>query len=113
MATAGPGRAQPEADRSPVDRAARNVGVGCFTFIAGLFSGAMIGVLIAKIVGGVTRCAPGAEGQPCDWHIYAGYGAVTGAILLPTIALGRLMIGDAAARRGERAAAGGEHSNRG
>ena len=73
-----------------VDVTARNIGVGCFTGIAGFFSGAMFGVLIAKIVGTVTKCASGLNGQPCDWHVYAGVGGLIGMISLPTLVLWRL-----------------------
>jgi hypothetical protein len=97
-------------DPDRVNRIARNFGVGCFTFVAGLFGGGVIAVLIAKIVGEATGCKPGTDGQPCNWHIYAGYGALAGALLLPTIALSRLFLGDAAARR---AANNAEQSNRG
>ena len=72
------------------DYTARNIGVGCFTAIAGFFSGAMFAVLLGKIVGAVRGCAAGPEGQPCNWHIYAGVGALIGAISLPTVVLWRL-----------------------
>ena len=72
------------------DVVARNIGVGCFTGVAGFFSGAMFAVLIAKIVGAATGCASGTNGQPCNWHIYAGVGGLIGAISLPTVVLWRL-----------------------
>ena len=75
-------------------RVARNVGVGCVTAVAGLFSGAMFAVLIAKIVGGIRKCPTLEHGAPCDWHIYAGVGAVIGLVTLPTIALRRLRASD-------------------
>ena len=89
-------------DEEVESRAARNIGVGCFTGVAGFFSGAMFAVLIAKIVGSVRGCAPGSEGQPCDWHIYAGVGAVIGAISLPTLALWRLRRPKEPVRHSER-----------
>jgi len=62
---------------------ARNVGVGCVMTFAGFFGGGMIAVLIAKIVGSVQGCKP-PEGLPaCNWWVYAGIGAVIGAITLP------------------------------
>ena len=78
----------PESDREGV--VARNVGVGCLTTMAGFFSGGMIAVLIAKFVGSVQGCKP-PEGLPaCNWWVYAGIGAVVGALTLPVLALRRL-----------------------
>ena len=72
------------------DRTARNIGVGCFTAFIGLWSGAMVAVLIGKIVEGL-RGAPSCEGLPmCNWNVYAGIGAVIGAVTLPVLALARL-----------------------
>jgi hypothetical protein len=70
---------------------ARNVGVGCVTAVAGFFSGGMIAVFVAKVVGSVQGCQP-AEGLPaCNWWVYAGIGAVVGAVTLPVLALRRLV----------------------
>ena len=70
---------------------ARNVGVGCITAVAGFFSGGMIAVFVAKVVGSVGGCQP-AEGLPaCNWWVYAGIGAVVGALTLPVLALRRLV----------------------
>jgi hypothetical protein len=69
---------------------ARNVGVGCVTTSAGFFSGGMIGVMVGKFVGSIQGCQP-AEGLPaCNWWVYAGIGAVLGALTLPAVALIRL-----------------------
>lgn len=80
-------------------RTATYVGVGCFTAFAGWWSGGMIAVLIAKIVGAVQGCPAGEHGEPCNWYVYAAVGAVLGAISLPILALRRLRRGDAAQRR--------------
>ncbi len=80
------------------DRTARNVGVGCVTAVAGFFSGAMVGVFVAKMVGSIRGCRP-AEGLPaCDWHVYAGIGMLIGVLTLPVLALRRLRQSDSAAR---------------
>jgi hypothetical protein len=63
-------------------------GIGCFTVIAGFAGGGMIGVLIAKIAGAAQRCPTEAEtGAPCNWFTFAVFGALIGAVLLPTIAI--------------------------
>jgi hypothetical protein len=64
--------------------------VGCFTGVAGMFSGGMVGVLVAKIVGWATKCVP-IEGLPaCNWWIFAGWGGAIGVVTLPAIVLWRL-----------------------
>jgi hypothetical protein len=80
--------ASPQLDRAGV--IGRNIGVGCVTTVAGFFSGGMIGVLVAKFVGSMQGCRP-PEGLPaCNWWVYAGIGAVVGALTLPVLALTRL-----------------------
>jgi hypothetical protein len=72
------------------DVIARNIGVGCFSTVAGFFSGGMVGVFVGKMVGSVQGCRP-PEGLPaCDWYVYAGIGALIGAVTLPVLALRRL-----------------------
>src|SRR5689334_21455431 len=72
------------------DRTARNIGVGCFTTFIGLWSGAMIAVLVGKIVEAV-RGTPACAGVPvCNWNVYAAVGALLGATTLPILALNRL-----------------------
>ena len=72
------------------DRTARNIGVGCFTTFIGVWSGAMVAVLIGKFVEGM-RGAPSCQGLPlCNWHVYAAAGAVVGAVTLPLLVLSRL-----------------------
>ena len=78
----------PEPDREGI--IARNIGVGCITLMAGFFSGGMIAVLVAKFVGSAQGCKP-PEGLPaCNWWVYAGIGAIIGALTLPVLALRRL-----------------------
>ena len=80
--------AVPESDREGI--VARNLGVGCLTTVAGFFSGGMIAVLVGKFVGSMQGCKP-PEGLPaCNWWVYAGIGAVIGALTLPVLALRRL-----------------------
>jgi hypothetical protein len=71
------------------DRMARNIGVGCFTAFAGFWSGGMVAVLIGRIVEEIRRVKP-CEGLPvCNWELYAGTGALIGAVSLPLLALAR------------------------
>lgn len=80
--------AAPDSDREGI--VGRNIGVGCVTTVAGFFSGGMIAVLVAKFVGSLQRCEP-PQGLPaCNWWVYAGIGAVVGALTLPALALIRL-----------------------
>ena len=81
-------------------------GVGCVTLVGGLWSGAMIGVMIGELVGFFLR-VPDCQGLPvsCNWAAYAGVGALVGGISLPALALWRLR------RRGDGGSNG--TSNRG
>ncbi|HYW30757.1 MAG TPA: hypothetical protein VE869_04555 [Gemmatimonas sp.] len=97
-----------EGARVSEDRVGRNIGVGCFTFFIGGVSGGMTGVLIGKLVSFFTR-APACEGVPlCNWYVFAGYGALVGALSLPVFAIWRLRRADL---RSDGAAA--DSSNRG
>jgi hypothetical protein len=79
------------------DRRAQYIGLGCFSAFAGLFSGGMILVLVAKFVGIFRRCTP-PEGLPaCDWHVYALAGMILGAVSLPILVLRRVRRRGAAA----------------
>jgi hypothetical protein len=70
------------------------LGVGCLTFFAGAAGGAMTSVLIAKVAGVVRNCAPDREtGAPCGWYTFAVWGALLGALLLPTAVLWRIRQG--------------------
>jgi len=84
----------------PQDRVGRNIGVGCFTFFIGAASGAMSGVFLGKAVGFFTRCEPIAGLPACDWNVFAGWGALIGALSLPTLALWRLRRADRKAGTG-------------
>ena len=71
-------------------RAARNIGVGCVTAVAGFFSGGMVGVFFAKIIGSIQRCEP-PEGVPaCNWPLYAVIGMGVGVLTLPSLVLWRM-----------------------
>ena len=64
--------------------------IGCLMVPLGAISMAMVGVLVSKIVAWATK-APTCPGIPtCDWHVYAGWGALFGAVTLPTLVLWRL-----------------------
>lgn len=91
------------ADTNPDEyRLERRIGVGCVSIVAGFFSGGMIGVLVAKIVGSIRGCQP-PEGLPaCDWHIYAGVGMLLGVTTLPLLIVRRMTRKDAAERISER-----------
>ena len=65
-------------------------GVGCFSLFIGTISGAMVGALVSKYVAFFAR-APECEGVPaCDWHVYAGSGALVGAVTLFVLVMWRL-----------------------
>ena len=67
----------------------RNLFIGCFMTPLGMMSGAMVGVLVSKVVAWLTR-APACEGIPtCNWYVYAGWGALVG-LTLPALVLHRL-----------------------
>ena len=85
------GGGEGDAAESASDTRPHYFGVGCFTVFAGFAGGGMIGVLIAKLVGFAQRCPSEAEtGAPCSWFTFAVFGAIAGAVLLPTIAISSL-----------------------
>jgi hypothetical protein len=97
------GGKQPAARGDAHDGPAQYLGVGCVTLFAGLAGGGMIAVLIAKIVGVATRCPSDPEtGAPCDWFTYAVYGALIGAIVVPTVSIWFLRRSRKRARNSER-----------
>ena len=88
---ASEGREGADAPEKASDTSPHYFGVGCFTVFAGFAGGGMIGVLIAKIVGFAGRCPSEAEtGAPCRWFTFAVFGAIAGAVILPTIAISSL-----------------------
>ncbi len=70
--------------------------------IVGYFAGGMIGVAVAKMVGGFQNCAP-AEGFPaCNFQMYLQVGSMAGVIILPGFIVWRLWQSDAAHRNSQR-----------
>jgi hypothetical protein len=63
--------------------------------VAGGFAGGgMVSVLIAKFVGAAMHCPSDSEtGAPCSWFQFWFFGAVIGAVVLPTIAISLLRRG--------------------
>lgn len=73
--------------RAPTPRSTY-FGIGCITAVAGFVGGGMIAVLVARIVGALTRCTADSEtGAPCGWTTYWFVGALAGLVLLPSIAI--------------------------
>ena len=68
----------------------------------GYLAGGMIAVGVAKLVGGLRRCAPPAGYPACDFELYLRVGTALGAVLLPGVIIWRLWQSDAARRRSER-----------
>jgi hypothetical protein len=66
------------------------MGLGCFLMVPGFFGGGMLGVTVAWIVTGLTRCTAPAELPACNMWPYLAIGAVAGAIVLPSIVLWRV-----------------------
>lgn len=100
MTTGNDPRESAETQAEP--QLAAYLGIGCLTTLAGFAGGGMIAVLVAKIVGSLTRCAADTEtGAPCDWATYWLRGALIGMILLPSVAIWRF-------RRGRRMASNSE-----
>ena len=64
--------------------------IGCFMLPIGAVSGAMIAVLVSKVVAFFTKAPKCPDIPTCDWHVYAGVGALLGALSLPTLVLRRL-----------------------
>jgi hypothetical protein len=99
---AGPGEPNPETDpgpragapEAPSDGIWPYLGVGCLTGTFGIAGGAMIAVLVAKIVGSVQGCVPDGDTRaPCNWLTYAQWGGRIGLVLVPTSAIWRMRRG--------------------
>lgn len=68
----------------------RNLAIGCFMTPLGAMSGAMVGVLVSKLVAWTTGAQCNIPDIPtCDWNVYAGWGALAG-LTLPVLVLRRL-----------------------
>ncbi|AHG91133.1 hypothetical protein J421_3596 [Gemmatirosa kalamazoonensis] len=76
---------QPERQGGPPKTA-----IGCFMVPIGAVSGSMIAVLLSKIVAYFTKAPTCPDIPTCDWHVYAGIGALLGALTLPMLVLRRL-----------------------
>jgi hypothetical protein len=63
----------------------RNVAIGCFMVPLGAASGAMTGVLVSKLVAMATKAPSCPDIPTCDWYVYAGWGALLGALSLPAL----------------------------
>jgi hypothetical protein len=67
------------------------LGVGCLTAVSGAVASGMIAVLLAKMVGWATKCAPDAEtGAPSDWATFWVRGAAICLVLVPTVVIWRM-----------------------
>ena len=58
----------------------RNVAIGCFMVPLGAASGGMTGVLVSKMVAWMTKAPACPDIPSCDWYVYAGWGALLGAL---------------------------------
>ena len=75
---------------SPSDRG-RNAAIGCFMLPLGALSGAMVAVLISRIVAYFAKAPSCPDIPTCDWYVYAGIGALVGGLTLPALVLRRLL----------------------
>ena len=65
--------------------------IGCIMVPLGAISMAMVGVLISKIVAWATKSTCSIPDIPtCDWYVYAGWGALFGAVTLPLLVTWRM-----------------------
>ena len=71
----------------------RNTAIGCLMIPLGAASGAMTGVLFSTIVAWATKAPSCPDIPTCDWYVYAGWGALLGALSLPALVSWRLWQG--------------------
>lgn len=69
----------------------RNAFLGCLMIPLGGFSGAMVAVLVSKIVAYFTNAPKCPDIPTCNWYVYAGWGFLLGALSLPVLVLRRLL----------------------
>jgi hypothetical protein len=78
------------------------LGVGCLTAVSGMMAFGVLAVLLAKVVGWSSGCAPDADtGAPCNWLTYWLRGAVIGIIVVPTFVIWRIRKARTAHRNSE------------
>ena len=78
------------------------LGVGCLTAVSGMMAFGVLAVLVAKVVGWSSGCAPDADtGAPCNWLTYWLRGAVIGIIVVPTFVIWRIRKARSAHRNSE------------
>jgi hypothetical protein len=70
--------------------------------IVGYFSGGMIGVAVAKAVGGFNGCAPPQGFPACNFEPYLQVGSLVGLLILPGFLIWRLWQSGAANRHSQR-----------
>ena len=66
------------------------VAIGCFMVPLGAVSGAMVAVLVSKMVAFFTKAPSCPDIPTCNWHVYAGVGALLGGLSLPALVIRRL-----------------------
>ncbi len=90
-ADGGPGAlGEPAADETGPRGPSQFAAVGCLMAVAGFFSGAMVAVLVARLVSWATHCPYDAELPACNWQTFAGVGGLIGLISLPALVFLRL-----------------------
>jgi hypothetical protein len=70
--------------------------------VVGYFSGGMIGVAVAKAVGGFNRCTPVKDFPACNFLPYLQVGSLVGLVILPGFMIWRLWQSDADYRHSQR-----------